>query len=120
MKKILIIDDSLEVRRQLKVILTRDYEIHEAESAEEGMTYLQNHPHPDLVFLDYHMPGLTGLEMLRKLADNKMLRFPVVMLTTEFEVFGSEIKDLNIITWLVKPISNQRVKTLVSQIFLLE
>ena len=55
---------------------------------EEALAHLRrqghhaNHPHPDLIFLDLHLPKKSGLEVLRELKANPMLRAtPVVVVS---------------------------------------
>jgi DNA-binding NtrC family response regulator len=61
-----------------------DYQFHHAYTAEEGLALYRKFP-IDCVLLDYHMPGMNGLEVLKQLSEgNKIV--PVIMLTGE----GSE------------------------------
>ncbi len=66
--RILIVDDSSTVRRSFAKILSSSYECFEANSALEAMTELRNADF-DLVVTDIIMPGLSGIELLRKIID---------------------------------------------------
>jgi len=57
----------------------------------------------DLVFLDIQMPGVTGLDYLRSLKDP-----PLVIITTAFRQYAVEGYELNLIDYLLKPITNVR------------
>ena len=81
--KILIIDDSAEDREVYRRYLNKqarfDYEIIEAESAEEGLEELEISP--DLILLDYLLPDGNGLEFLVELQSLKIKLPAIIMLT---------------------------------------
>jgi DNA-binding LytR/AlgR family response regulator len=57
----------------------------------------------DLVFLDIQMPHLSGIELLRTLKNP-----PAVIITTAYREFAIEGYELNVIDYLLKPISFER------------
>lgn len=57
----------------------------------------------DLIFLDVHLPKISGMEFL-KLLDNP----PQVILTTAFENYAIEAFELNVVDYLLKPFSYSR------------
>ena len=70
MLRILIVDDSTPVRRALRTCLelTPDWEVcGEAESGQAGIEMVRSSK-PDVVLLDYAMPGMNGLEAARQIA----------------------------------------------------
>ena len=82
--KILSVDDSKTVRALLAQLL-RPYtcELLEAANGEEGLAIAAREK-PDLIFLDYNMPVMDGVTMLRRLREDPDLRrTPVIMLTSE-------------------------------------
>lgn len=64
---------------------------------------LLKHQPVDLLFLDVQMPQLTGLELLRSLQ-----RPPKVVLTTAYRDFAMDGFELNVLDYLLKPISFER------------
>lgn len=120
MRKILVVEDAESVRTSILDALRgiHELEVTEAEDGTKGFALLKKQPKAfHLVLMDYQMPGMTGIDILRRLRDEgQPLACPVVMITTEFETRGSEAKDLNIVAWIIKPISKPRLEQLVIQI----
>jgi DNA-binding response OmpR family regulator len=83
MKKILIVDDQLEVRELVEVTLNiGSYEIYKAASGESALQ-IAGEVRPDLIILDVTMPGgIDGYEVCRRLRSNPATRdSSIVMLT---------------------------------------
>jgi two-component system nitrogen regulation response regulator NtrX len=107
--RILVIDDEAAIRDSLRMILEyEDYQFVGAASGQEGIGIVQR-DRPDLVLLDIKMPGMDGIEVLRKLhALDETL--PVVMISghgttaTAVEAIRSGAVD-----FLDKPLSSERV-----------
>src|ERR1700676_5090168 len=81
--RVLMIDDSVVVRRVLCEALAADPAIEIAGTAATGQIGLSKiaHLHPDLVTLDVEMPGLSGLETVREI--RKLYpKLPVIMFST--------------------------------------
>jgi len=56
-------------------------------------------PAPDVLFLDIHMPGLSGFELLAELPEQ-----PMVIFTTAYDKYALEAFHVNSIDYLLKPI----------------
>lgn len=72
MKKILIVDDQIEVRELVQVTLEiGDYQILTAENGQEALELAQTE-YPDIILMDIMMPGseVDGLEACRRLKAN--------------------------------------------------
>ena len=86
MKKILIVDDQLEVRELVQVTLEiGDYQILAAENGQQAMEMTQVE-HPDIILLDIMMPGsnVDGLEVCRRLKnDPATADITIVMLSAK-------------------------------------
>lgn len=64
--RVLFVDDEPNVLKALRrIFLDEEIEIITAESGDKGLEYLQNNP-VDLILSDHNMPGLTGVEFLRR------------------------------------------------------
>ena len=68
----------------------------------EAMKYLQQQ-NIDLVFLDIQMPGITGLQFIQSIAQK-----PMFILITAYEKFALEGFNLEVVDYLVKPVSLER------------
>jgi two-component system chemotaxis response regulator CheY len=103
MKRILIIDDSEAVRRQVAQTLgPAGYDVVEAADGMEGHAVIKS-AHPALVLCDLNMPRMGGMELLGELARTPPL--PVmVMLTTEAQpALIRRARELGAVGWIVKP-----------------
>jgi CheY-like chemotaxis protein len=80
-RRVLVIDDDEIVRYLVRQRLTQ-YEIVEAASGEEGLAHARRAP-PDVIVLDLRMPGMSGTDVLARLAADAATReVPVVVLTS--------------------------------------
>ncbi|HXZ30800.1 MAG TPA: response regulator [Terriglobales bacterium] len=67
---VLVIDDSPEVRRYLRLVLETDhYRVEVAANGESGLERLRTGWTPSVVLLDMQMPGMDGLQTLRHLRE---------------------------------------------------
>jgi len=73
-----------------------------AENALEAMKVLRDQP-IDLLFLDIQMPELTGINMLKALQKK-----PKVILTTAYSEYALESYELDVVDYLLKPITLER------------
>lgn len=81
MKKIAVIEDNFDNRLLVRAILMDNYEVMEYESGAAALEGINASP-PDLVLLDISLPGMDGVEVLRRLRANPTLEgVPVVALT---------------------------------------
>lgn len=84
-KKILVIDDSDQIRWFLKHVFVKEYEIFEARNGDEGIK-VAHEVLPDLVLCDVMMPVKDGFETCKELkSDTRTSQIPVVMLTAKVE-----------------------------------
>ena len=83
---ILVVDDEAAIRDMLCIALeAADYNVIQAENAQQAHAAILDR-NPDLVLLDWMMPGTTGLELLRRLKRDELTeKIPVIMLTAKAE-----------------------------------
>jgi DNA-binding NtrC family response regulator len=84
----LLIDDDANYRRLLNSYLKSEYPncmVLEAENADRGLEIMRENKYPiDLLFLDYMMPNVDGLALL-KIMDMNMIEIPTIMITAYTE-----------------------------------
>ena len=64
--QVLVIDDEMGPRESLRMLLKPSYQVHTADSVEIGLKLL-NEKKPDAIVMDIRMPGMTGIEGLRRI-----------------------------------------------------
>lgn len=106
-RRILVADDKASSRELVKAILENlGYEVEEAQDGIEALEAIRN-SRPDLVLLDFQMPGLTGHEVMARLRDDERFAdLPVVALTAS-AMSGDRDKALaaGFTSYLAKPVS---------------
>ena len=77
--RILVVDDEASIRRSLKINLeTRGYTVDSAETGEKAIKVFENR-RPDLLILDLLMPGMGGIDVVRKL--RAVSTIPIIVLS---------------------------------------
>ncbi len=103
--KCLIVDDEPLAREGLKEFVKQTPFLEHAgslPSALEAMEFLKQHA-VDIIFLDIQMPDMTGIELMKALANP-----PQVIFTTAHREFALDGFDLNAVDFLLKPFSYDR------------
>ncbi len=77
--QILVIDDEMGPRESLRMLLKPTYQVHTADCVEAGLKLLKE-KQPDTIVMDIRMPGMTGIEGLRKIREIDP-HLSVIMLT---------------------------------------
>lgn len=85
-KRVLIVDDEAPIREMIAVALEMaGYECIEAENAQQAHAAVLDQM-PDLVLLDWMMPGTSGIDFARRLRrDETTANVPIIMLTAKSE-----------------------------------
>lgn len=118
-KNILIIDDDEAVRGAFSLILEdAGYEVAVAENGLEGIKMVQM-KRPDLIFLDLRMPGIDGVETLRRLKsiDPDLCIYIVTAFANEFMEQLKVAHDEGLLFQLAsKPLSSAQIKHIASSL----
>jgi len=114
-KKVLIIDDQAGIRALLKEVFSVfGFDVMEAQNGYEGLEKLDKRP--DIILLDMKMPGLSGIETLRRLrlVNNSV---PVILVTAyqELEMIN-EAERLGVTARLIKPFDLEELQRIVRRV----
>ena len=106
--KVIIVDDEPVARKVLREYIEDIDYLELAGMAENPLKAdaLMTEKRIDLLFLDINMPKLSGIEFLRANAGGASL--PLVIITTAYAEYALDGFDLDVVDYLVKPISFER------------
>jgi len=110
--RVLIVEDSRLARKELKSLIAeiKDLDLAgEAENGDQAIELIQKEE-PDLIFLDIHLPGKNGFEVLEQLDEA-----PPVIFTTAYDEYAIRSFEYNALDYLLKPISTARLKKAVEK-----
>ena len=95
-KLILVVEDEASIREMLRFALQRaEFRVMEAADGQAARVKVAE-SHPDLILLDWMMPGVSGLELAREFKGNKVTRdIPIIMVTARAEE-EDKIRGLNL------------------------
>ncbi|WP_151087908.1 LytR/AlgR family response regulator transcription factor [Hymenobacter baengnokdamensis] len=113
----LLIDDSRLARTELRHLLRAFPEVEvvgEARHADEARQQIRT-LRPDVLFLDIHMPGQTGFDLLASLDGPA----PHVIFTTAYDQYALKAFEVNALDYLLKPVSEARLAAALEKIRLL-
>jgi two-component system response regulator LytT len=115
MLKAIVVDDEQLARDELCFQLEQLGEIEVIAQAANGLEALAaiERTDADLVFLDVQMPGLTGLEVARRLLDDDQP--PVVVFVTAYDQRAIEAFEVNAVDYLLKPVEAARLEQAVQR-----
>ena len=116
MQRCLIVDDEMPAREELKYILNSTKDVEVIGEASHGMEALEliDKLRPDIVFLDIQMPQMSGIDVARKLLHKE--HRPMIVFVTAYNKFAVEAFEVNAIDYLLKPISDERLKDSLNKI----
>jgi DNA-binding NtrC family response regulator len=114
MPTILIVDDDDAIRGTLYDLLSDRYECSTASMAEEALEYIEVEKY-DAILTDIAMPGLTGVELLKRVQDNHS-GTPVILISGRgCEQDSEELIDLGAFAYLTKPFNLDEIEAVVER-----
>ncbi len=113
---ILVVDDNDQIREVLEMFLSKKgHHVITASSGEESLMKVKV-DRPKIVFLDFRMPGMDGLMVLKAIKELDK-KIDVVMLTSAQDNYiMEEAKKLGACDYLIKPCDLEKVDTLITSL----
>jgi DNA-binding LytR/AlgR family response regulator len=104
--KCIIVDDNKIARMALKQLVSQVPSLELVAECNDAMEALNsfNNKQVDLLLLDIEMPDMSGLDLIKKLGNKR----PLIIFTTAKKDYAVEAFELNVVDYLVKPISLPR------------
>jgi two-component system chemotaxis response regulator CheY len=121
MLKVLVVDDSKIMRRMVVRSLELSglsvSEVYEADSGTEALEVLHR-SWIDVVLCDVHMPKMTGVELVRKMAEDRLTSdVPVVMVSSDRnQAQIEELERLGVRGYIIKPFQPEALARTVQQV----
>lgn len=119
MKTVLLVDDSPTILMSVSGVLERhNLNAKTAKDAEEAVSLLNSGLKPDLIISDLNMPGMNGIEFVKKARTMTGLKFtPILMLTTESQQGKrDEARQAGATGWLVKPVQGEQLMQVIRKV----
>lgn len=109
--KILIVEDESAIREMLGYTLMKEgYACEEAVDAEQARIIMENN-RPDLILLDWMLPGISGIDYARRLRSDSVTQdIPIIMLTARGEE-ADKVRglDTGVDDYITKPFSTKEL-----------
>lgn len=115
--RVLVVDDSATIRRVVgSVLLRAGHEVATADSGEAGLVEVKGF-NPDIILLDFIMPGMNGYQFLKRLgADLGDDEVPVVLMCTrgdQVPAVDGNLKAIGVVDVITKPFSPEALLAVV-------
>ena len=121
-RQILVVEDEAPIREMITFILEQNaFNVQEAQDYEQALSLIKD-PYPDLILLDWMLPGGTGVKLAKVLKQNEYTRnIPIIMLTARSDE-EDKVKgfDAGVDDYVTKPFSPKeliaRIKAVIRRV----
>ncbi len=115
---VLIVEDEQISRRALKALLASyGFSIEAAESAEQALQLLENlkrQPGPHIALVDLNLPGMNGLEFIRRMQSLDPEAVPVLMTATGEDALAAALRN-HPVPYIRKPLDFDRLLSMIEE-----
>ncbi|NOY53768.1 MAG: sigma-54-dependent Fis family transcriptional regulator [Deltaproteobacteria bacterium] len=111
---LLVVDDEAGVRESVRMIFANDYNVLSAGNGEEALRIVQSEL-PDVILLDVKMPGMNGMETLRKIKESSHPSRIVMITATKTIKNAVEAMKLGAEDYVTKPFDVDEIRLIVKR-----
>lgn len=107
--KVLIIDDSISARMEIKRHMADEFDVIEASNGPDGIQVFRDHADVVLIICDFNMPHMDGLTTMEHIyEEHPDTKVPCLMVTTESSTdLKNKGREIGVTGWVLKPIIPQ-------------
>jgi DNA-binding response OmpR family regulator len=106
---ILVVDDDLGILESFDAMLGDDYSVLMLNDGSHALDLLNEH-RPRLLFLDIKMPGISGLELLRAIRDQRMATEVVIVTALPQDQYEEMAQEYGVYRYLRKPLDVDEIE----------
>lgn len=113
-----VADDEVLARQKLRQLLRDDRDIEivgESATALETIELVRAAT-PELLFLDIHMPGMDGFDVMGALSSQTEMQAPHVIFTTAYDQYAVRAFEVHAVDYLLKPFTYERLRTAIHRV----
>ena len=116
--RILVVEDDRSSKTVITAALLSQYEVTTAGDGLEALRIIKSGQMPDLVVSDVMMPGLDGIEMIKRLrAYEKTAKLPIIILTAKADAESyAQGREVGATDYLTKPLTSDRLLAAVRRV----
>ena len=114
-REIMVVDDDQGILESFDAMLGDDYPVVTLDNGFEAIEYIKSHK-PKLIFLDIKMPGMNGIEVLKRLRQSKVDAAVVIVTATTKAHYEEEAEELGITGYLRKPFEVDDVEDITKRV----
>lgn len=113
----MIAEDEMMARKELMYLLQDEEDIILSPHAETGEELIEQYRlhHPDVIFLDVEMPGMSGVEAAKYITKEEE-RQPLFIFTTAYDEYAMDAFDIEALDYLLKPYEETHFKRALQRI----
>ena len=118
MIRAIVADDEVLARQKLRQLLHGEPDVEivgESATAVETIELVRA-ASPELLFLDIHMPGMDGFDVVGAISSQAKVPAPRVIFTTAYDQYALRAFEVNAVDYLLKPFTHERLRSAVQRV----